>query len=116
MLGSTIRNLVSNAIKFTKRGGFVQINAKPIQNNQIEISVKDSGIGMNEPMLGKLFRIDGKINRKGTEGEPSTGLGLIICKEFTEAQGGKLWVESEEGKGSAFYFTLPLYVENDLVG
>jgi PAS domain S-box-containing protein len=116
MLGSTIRNLVSNAIKFTKRGGFVQINAKPIQNNQIEISVKDSGIGMNEPMLGNLFRIDGNINRTGTEGEPSTGLGLIICKEFTEAQGGKLWVESEEGKGSAFYFTLPLYVENDLVG
>ncbi len=112
MVGSTIRNLVSNALKFTKRGGTVQIEAKPLFNNQVEVTVKDTGIGMDETMLGKLFRIDGQINRKGTEGEPSTGLGLIICKEFTEKQGGKLWVESEVGIGSTCYFTLPLYIVN----
>ncbi|MFZ4546896.1 MAG: PocR ligand-binding domain-containing protein [Bacteroidales bacterium] len=115
MTGSIFRNLVSNSLKFTKRGGQIQIEAKPSNNNHVEISIKDNGIGMTETMLGKLFRIDGQTNRKGTEGEPSTGLGLIICKEFTEVQGGKLWVESEEGKGTAFYFTLPLYVENEIM-
>jgi len=112
MAGSTFRNLVSNALKFTKRAGQIRIEAKPLASDQVEISVKDNGIGMTKSMLGKLFRIDGQTNRKGTEGEPSTGLGLIICKQFTEAQGGKLWVESEEGKGSTFYFTLPLHLDN----
>jgi PAS domain S-box-containing protein len=115
MLCSTIRNLVSNALKFTKRGGAVQIHAKPLGSNQVEISVKDTGIGMNETMLGKLFRIDGQINRKGTEGEPSTGLGLIICKEFTEKQGGKLIAQSEVGIGTNICFTLPLYFDNAIM-
>jgi signal transduction histidine kinase len=116
MTGSTFRNLVSNALKFTERGGKIRIEAKLAPNNQVDISVKDNGIGMSKPILGKLFRIDGQTNRKGTEGEPSTGLGLIICKEFVEVQGGKLWVESEEGKGTVFHFTLPLYTENEIVG
>ncbi|GET28718.1 ATP-binding protein [Prolixibacter sp. SD074] len=102
-----IRNLVSNAIKFTPRGGKVDIAAKVLPNHFIEIAVADTGIGMDREMLDKLFHLDGKVNREGTEGEASTGLGLILCKEFIEKQGGKLWVESEVGKGSVFYFTLP---------
>jgi len=62
---------------------------------------------MNQEMVGNLFQVDINTSRKGTDNEPSTGLGLIICKEFVEKHGGKLWVESEEGKGSTFYFTLP---------
>jgi K+-sensing histidine kinase KdpD len=72
-------------------------------------SVKDTGIGMNKSILDSLFRIDVNINRPGTEGEPSTGLGLILCKEFVEKHGGKIWAESTEGEGSTFSFELPGY-------
>ena len=102
-----IRNLVSNAIKFTKKDGKIVISASFEENNFIGISISDNGIGMSKSMLKNLFQIDVQTNRKGTEGEPSTGLGLMICKEFIEKHGGKLWVESEEGKGSIFHFTLP---------
>lgn len=107
MLQTVIRNLVSNAIKFTPTGGKVTISACLEGNNTVLIAVKDTGIGMSNEMLDNLFRKDAKNNRPGTEGEPSTGLGLLLCKEFIEKHGGKIWVESEEGKGSVFYFTLP---------
>ena len=107
MLGSILRNLSSNAVKFTPRGGKVTFTAKPSSNRSVEISVQDTGIGMNQEMVENLFKLDIDTSRKGTENERSTGLGLIICKEFIEKHGGKLWVESEEGKGSTFYFTLP---------
>ena len=107
MFGSILRNLSSNAVKFTPKGGNVIINAKPIPNDLVEISIKDTGIGMNKEMVENLFKLDIDTNRTGTDKEPSTGLGLIICKEFVEKHGGKLWVESEEGKGSTFFLTLP---------
>ncbi len=107
MFGAIIRNLASNAIKFTTGGGNIVIGAKPMDDNWVEFSVVDQGIGMNQHMLENLYRLDVKTNRKGTDKEPSTGLGLIICKEFIEKHGGKLRVESEEGKGSTFCFTLP---------
>jgi PAS domain S-box-containing protein len=107
MLGSTVRNLVSNAMKFTRRGGIVTVSAKTDGDQSVEISISDTGIGMNKNMIENLFRLDEHTNRKGTEGEPSTGLGLIICKEFVEKHGGVLRVESEEGKGSTFLFSLP---------
>ena len=107
MLGSILRNLSSNAVKFTLNGGKVAINAKPIPDDLVEIFVKDTGIGMNQEMMGNLFQLDIDTSRTGTNKEPSTGLGLIICKEFVEKHGGKIWIESEEGKGSTFYFTLP---------
>jgi signal transduction histidine kinase len=107
IVGSVVRNLTTNAIKFTPRGGGITISANPSNVNTVEISVKDTGIGMSKEILDNLFCLDNNTNRKGTEGEPSTGLGLIICKDFVEKHGGRLWVESEEGKGSTFYFTLP---------
>ena len=111
MIQTVIRNLVLNAVKFTPRGGKITLLAKVATGNNIEISINDNGIGMNPAMIENLFRIDVHTNRKGTEGEPSTGLGLLLCKEFTEKNGGKIWVESEEGIGSTFYFTLPCMAE-----
>lgn len=106
ILQSIIRNLISNAIKFSFRGGKICVSAKAIPDKKIEISIKDTGIGMNPDMLNNLFRMNAQTRRKGTEGELSTGLGLNICKEFIEKLGGKIWVESEAGKGSIFYFTV----------
>jgi ligand-binding sensor domain-containing protein/signal transduction histidine kinase len=107
MLQTVIRNLVSNAVKFTPEHGSIVLSAMSTSQAYTEITVRDSGIGMNPSMLEKMFRIEEKINRKGTTGEPSTGLGLILCKEFIEMHSGSIWVESEEGKGSVFHFTIP---------
>ena len=107
MLASTIRNLASNAVKFTRKGGRVTILAKPGPGNSVEISVMDTGIGMSPQMVADLLRLDVKSNRKGTDNEPSSGLGLLLCKDFVEKHGGKIWVESEEGKESTFRFTIP---------
>ena len=111
MFESIIRNLVSNALKFTAPGGNISITARSAGDHWVEIKVNDTGIGMNKEMVENLFRLDTNTNRIGTEGEPSTGLGLIICKDLIKKHGGKLWVESEEGKGSTFYFTLPAKVQ-----
>jgi PAS domain S-box-containing protein len=102
-----IRNLVSNAIKFTDRGGKIMISSILTENHKVEISIKDSGIGMNLAIINNLFKLDTQVNREGTKGEPSTGLGLILCKGFIEKHGGEIWVESEEGIGSVFHFTIP---------
>ncbi|MEI6456855.1 MAG: HAMP domain-containing sensor histidine kinase, partial [bacterium] len=107
MIRSILRNLVVNAIKFTGKGGQVVLSAKQVTGNSVEMAIKDSGIGMNMQMMKDIFRLDIPTERKGTDGEPSTGLGLIICKDFIEKHGGELRVESEEGGGSTFYFTLP---------
>ncbi|MDP2335541.1 MAG: PAS domain S-box protein [Bacteroidota bacterium] len=107
MFKSTIRNLVSNAIKFTHKGGKISLSAKVADENFIEFSISDTGIGMNKEILDKLFCLDAYTSRRGTEGEPTTGLGLMLCKEFIEKCRGKIWVESEVDRGSIFYFTLP---------
>jgi len=107
MFGSIFRNLTSNAIKFTPKGGKIDLSAKSVENNTIEFAIRDNGIGMGKKMLAKLFNLDAHSNRQGTEGELSTGLGLVLCKEFVEKHGGSIWVESEEGKGSTFYFNIP---------
>lgn len=107
-LQSVIRNLVSNAVKFTPKCGKIHISARESESGNVIVGIKDSGIGMNKKMVGHLFNLDVKTNRQGTEGEASTGLGLLLCKEFVEKNGGKLGVESIEGVGSLFYFTIPL--------
>ncbi|MDP2337792.1 MAG: two-component regulator propeller domain-containing protein [Bacteroidota bacterium] len=107
MLKTILRNLVSNAIKFTHRNGKVEVKAV-INNKHAEISVSDNGIGMTNDAMAKLFRIDTNHSTYGTEKETGSGLGLILCKEFVEKHHGKIWVETELGKGSQFKFTLPL--------
>jgi len=108
ILQTIIRNLTNNAVKFSTRGGKVNVTAKNSNCKSVEISVQDKGIGMNQEILDNLFKVDARINRKGTEGEPSTGLGLLLCKEFVEKHGGEIWVTSEVGKGSIFYFSIPM--------
>jgi len=107
MLETIVRNLLSNAIKFSFKGGAVEISAAKTENNMMRILVSDNGIGMSPDMVSKLFKLTENTSRKGTEGEPSTGLGLMLCKEFVEKQGGEIWAESTDGHGSLFIFTLP---------
>lgn len=106
MTETVIRNLVSNAIKFTP-GGKIVVSAVPDEEGLVRISVKDNGIGIPPDMAGSLFSLTSRASRPGTDGEPSSGLGLVLCREFVEKHGGRIWVESEEGKGTEFMFTLP---------
>ncbi len=107
MFSTILRNLISNAIKFTHEGGKVLISARQHAKDML-ISVADNGIGITKEILGKLFLLKENISTPGTKNEKGTGLGLLLCKEFVEKHGGKIWAESEEGKGSVFYFTLPI--------
>jgi signal transduction histidine kinase/ligand-binding sensor domain-containing protein len=107
MIKTILRNLISNAIKFTHKNGIVEVNAI-ISDRNAEISVSDNGIGMTKETMARIFRIDASPSTRGTENEKGTGLGLFLCKEFIEKHGGKIFVESESGKGSIFRFTLPL--------
>lgn len=106
MVDTVIRNLLSNAIKFTKAGGNVEIMTRQAEDT-VEITVADTGIGIEEEHLPDLFRIDVRYKRIGTADEEGTGLGLILCKEFIEKHGCEIEVESEIGKGTTFRFTLP---------
>jgi len=103
-----IRNLTSNALKFTYPNGKVVISAKD-DGPMIQISITDSGIGIDKSDIHKVFKITEKFKMEGTSGEKGTGLGLILCKDFVEKNNGTLSVESEIGKGSTFKFTLPNY-------
>jgi signal transduction histidine kinase len=113
MLKAVLRNLVSNAIKFTNSGGKININAEQNSEN-VTVSVSDNGVGIPSDNLIKLFDISEVLSTKGTEEETGTGLGLLLCKEFVEKHGGKIWVESVVGKGSDFKFTLPVLKEQVL--
>ena len=107
MLRTVLRNLISNAIKFTNTGGHVNIKSI-LKNKHVEISISDNGIGMNEEKHKSLFEIISNTTTLGTANENGSGLGLVLCKEFVNKNGGTIWAESEEGKGSCFKFTLPL--------
>lgn len=107
MLSTIMRNLVSNAVKFTPSGGSVTVQASRAEHSVI-IQVTDTGIGISANRIERLFRIDSNETTLGTNEEEGTGLGLVLCKEFTERHGGTLVVESEPGKGSVFTLTLPL--------
>jgi len=108
MTAMVLRNLITNAIKFTPESGKITISVIPAdKDNNIEISVTDTGIGISKENIDKLFKIDRDIVRCGTNDEKGTGLGLLLCKEFVEKNLGNIWAESEEGSGSSFKFTLP---------
>ncbi|NVO02838.1 MAG: PAS domain-containing sensor histidine kinase [Bacteroidetes bacterium] len=105
MISTVFRNLISNALKFS-HGGEIRISATESEN-EIDFSISDTGIGIPKNGIEKLFRLDQNYSTLGTNNEIGTGMGLILCKEFIEKEGGKIWVESEVGKGSVFYFTIP---------
>jgi signal transduction histidine kinase len=106
MVNFVVRNLLNNAIKFSYPNGQVKLHAKQHKGFCI-FTVQDFGIGMNKETCEKLFSIESTNPKAGTADEMGTGLGLIICKEFVEKSGGKIWVESEEGKGSSFFVSFP---------
>ncbi|MEI6681338.1 MAG: PAS domain S-box protein [Bacteroidota bacterium] len=107
MLGGIVRNLVTNAVKFTPRGGVVTVRAHRVPNRGVGFSVTDTGIGMDQQLIGNLFKLDVNTSRQGTDHESSSGLGLMICKEFIEKHQGEMNIESIPGKGSVFSFMLP---------
>ncbi|MCG8702036.1 MAG: ATP-binding protein, partial [Bacteroidales bacterium] len=108
MINTIVRNLISNAIKFTFNNGNINVAAKT-NLDWVEISVSDTGLGMKQEDIDKLFRLDIHHSTSGTENEQGTGIGLILCKEFVEKHKGTIKIESELGVGSTFKFTVPLW-------
>jgi signal transduction histidine kinase len=107
MINTVLRNLLSNAVKYTHKNGKVVVEVLQ-SSKEIMVSVKDTGTGMTKEKVDSLFRLENSLSTPGTEKEQGTGLGLKLCKEFTERLGGRIWVVSKEGQGSEFKFTIPL--------
>ncbi|NQV03371.1 MAG: PAS domain-containing sensor histidine kinase [Bacteroidia bacterium] len=112
MVKTITRNLLSNAIKFSRRRGNVRVMERHFTHPEThkemtEIIVKDDGVGMSSTILGQIFQIDQMVKTPGTDNEKGTGLGLILCRELVLRNGGTIWADSEQGKGSAIHFTLP---------
>jgi len=105
---SVLLNLISNAIKFSYSGGTILIKTSVKDDRFLEVCVEDSGIGIEQEEINRIFDPHENFTKRGTQGEKGTGLGLILCKEHVESNGGKIWVESEPGKGTKFYFTVLL--------
>jgi signal transduction histidine kinase len=115
MIEMVVRNLITNAIKFTPENG--KINISLIENeNFLQTEIRDTGIGISVEDQKKLFQIDSNYTRKGTNGERGTGLGLILCREFIEKNNGTIRVESKPGQGSSFIFTIPVLKHPGKVG
>lgn len=108
MVQAILRNLLSNAIKFTHRGGSVIIKTEVLNVNNASISIIDNGVGIEKSALSKIFDISNTHHTKGTENEQSTGLGLILVKDFTEKNNGTIKIDSQKGKGTTVSFTLPV--------
>lgn len=107
MINTVLRNLINNAVKFSHPGGKIEVKVTT-QPELIQLRVRDEGTGISAENMEKIFRIDTKFKQAGTGGEKGTGLGLILCRDFVEKNGGRIWCESELGSGTAFYFTIPL--------
>ncbi|MDQ1772491.1 CBS domain-containing protein [Labilibaculum sp. A4] len=109
MVETIFRNLISNAIKYSNEGGEINIYSYLQDNNYIEITISDTGIGLSESEKSNIFNIEQVISKPGTADEKGVGLGLLICKEFVEMQGGQIWLENKTDEGCEFKFTLPVY-------
>ena len=107
MIKTVLRNLISNAIKFTHPGGEITISTN-IRQKELIVSVSDNGVGISKDRTDKLFSIGNSYSTSGTQNEKGTGLGLILCRELVNKNRGKIWVESEVGKGTTFYFSIPI--------
>jgi len=107
IISTVIGNIVNNSIKFTHEGGSINIKST-LENTSLQISIEDNGIGMNSEKQQKVFTVDENISTIGTNDEKGTGLGLVLCKEFIEKHSGSIWVDSEEGRGSTFYFSIEI--------
>lgn len=107
IVGTIIRNLFSNAIKFTPQGGIITVQAKIMPDKSLRISVADTGIGIPTNILPEIFLFNEEKGRPGLKGEKSSGLGLMLCKEFVELHNGKIWVQSKEFMGTTFTFEIP---------
>ncbi len=105
LLSIVIRNLIMNAIKFTPGSGKIEISANSSSKN-VTVSVQDNGVGIPATELSVLFDVQNHYSKMGTANEAGSGIGLLLCQEFLEMDGGKIWAESQEGVGSSFYFTL----------
>jgi two-component system sensor histidine kinase/response regulator len=107
MLLTVVRNLLSNAIKYSEKGGNITVNLTNEDKNAI-VSVKDTGVGISEDNIQRLFKVNGNYKTHGTNNEEGTGLGLILCKEFLLKNDGDIYIKSELGKGTKASFTIPL--------
>ncbi len=107
LLKIIIRNLITNAIKYTNTGGKVDVYSAQY-TDCVEVTISDNGVGMSDEVLRKLFTLESNKSQKGTANESGTGLGLVLCKELVEKHKGKIWVESKFGEGSKFKFTIPV--------
>lgn len=108
LTGEVVANLIDNALKFTPKDGAITVSAEE-KNEKIVVSVKDTGIGLEQEQKEKVFEKFYQVEHRDDRRYGGTGLGLAICRNLVESQGGRIWVESEKGAGSTFYFTLPIY-------
>src|SRR5512135_134014 len=115
MIRTVLRNLTHNALKFRKSGGSVHASLTKGEDG-FRIAIADTGVGMSEEMLDNVFNLTAKTRVASSNGEPGTGLGLILCKEFVEKNGGTIGAQSELGKGSSFWFCLPIAQSPEIVG
>lgn len=114
MIETIFRNLISNAIKFTKKGEEIFISASQNENDEIQISVKDNGVGMSKDVKANVFNLNRFVTTTGTKEERGTGIGLKLCKDFVERNNGKISVFSEEGLGTEVIVSFPISNEYSL--
>ena len=113
MIKTVLRNLLSNAIKFTPVAGAIHINSR-LEEDSIVVEVQDNGNGISKEDIQKILNPNEHFSKLGTEKEPGTGLGLVLCQSFVQKNGGDLKIKSDVGQGSTFYFDIPLYTEKEI--